>query len=983
MSKADGLVVIAIEMEDGSVAKGVANLNRQLGDIEKSGQKTGNALTNLFRAPLQALGNFGAKLQDTGSAMMQFGGGAQAALATVGVSVAGIVKAVQGGMERMDAMTKANMTFKSMGADADKSFGDVSTAAERMTKGTQMSLGDFGKVVDKYLAKGYPEAAAIATASINAFVKGTSISMPTASKSVAAFNATGMDLNRSVDVFKNMSKVLAGVGNATEEGMDQATDALQKMSAEGKVTLLSFKQFSLAVPNAMKIVSESMGWSMEDVRQNITDGKLSWEDFEKILTESANKIDKEWESVGGVMQATGVTFEGIIGNVKSAFNRLGESIINAIGEERLKKLISGIIPLFDQIGEKIAPIITKIADQLERWGPIIMKLLPTIGVIMGVGAAFFAVGKAVSKVGQMFTLFAQHPIIGMIYLLVQAFAIAYTNSETFRNAVHSLIEKLQPLVDWIKQVVGAIAGLFTGETKIDENNPLMKFANSLKDIALPIIDGAISFIRGIVSQIVQFWQENGEGIMKAVSIVFNAIMNIVNTVMPGIKIIIETVWSQIKNIIQTALDIIFGIIKVVTGLITGDWSKVWEGIKQIVVAVWDFMKNSIQNAINLIWGIIKTVFLAVWGFVKEIWEQIKRSIQQPFEAVKNFVSNTSQDMSNGLQTVWNNVKEFISRIVENIIKNIMTKFSGLIAGLQTIWNGIVQIAQGAWELLKNVILGPVLLLINLVTGNFNELKSNATAIWENIKNAAGKIWNGLKEVLYGIVQYIFGYIKGIFETLGQILSSIWTGIKNTASNIWEGLKNTVVNLAKNAIDGIKNAWNGIVSWVSGIFQNVRDTIKNLMNIDLYQIGKNIIQGLINGISNMIGNAVQAVTNVGSAIFNGIKGVLGIKSPSRLFRDEIGKMIPEGLALGITANTDSVEKAMREVEDVILRTNLSPEADLAGQYAELGSTSTSTSSVKNVVNHITQNIEWKGKEDIVQTMKEIANQMIKDERGAFA
>jgi hypothetical protein len=78
---------------------------------------------------------------------------------------------------------------------------------------------------------------------------------------------------------------------------------------------------------------------------------------------------------------------------------------------------------------------------------------------------------------------------------------------------------------------------------------------------------------------------------------------------------------------------------------------------------------------------------------------------------------------------------------------------------------------------------------------------------------------------------------------------------------------------------------------------------------LVGVGQNMIQGLINGVSGMINNAVQAVKDVGGAMLDGIKGFLGIHSPSRVFKSQVGLMIGAGVIAGITASEPGVNAAL--------------------------------------------------------------------------
>ncbi|KFZ32531.1 hypothetical protein JS44_03615 [Anoxybacillus flavithermus] len=82
----------------------------------------------------------------------------------------------------------------------------------------------------------------------------------------------------------------------------------------------------------------------------------------------------------------------------------------------------------------------------------------------------------------------------------------------------------------------------------------------------------------------------------------------------------------------------------------------------------------------------------------------------------------------------------------------------------------------------------------------------------------------------------------------------------------------------------------------------------LANIDLREIGRNIIQGLINGISSMASALWEKVKSIADSVKNALRDALDINSPSRVMRDEIGKWIPLGLAEGIERNMNAVISA---------------------------------------------------------------------------
>ena len=75
------------------------------------------------------------------------------------------------------------------------------------------------------------------------------------------------------------------------------------------------------------------------------------------------------------------------------------------------------------------------------------------------------------------------------------------------------------------------------------------------------------------------------------------------------------------------------------------------------------------------------------------------------------------------------------------------------------------------------------------------------------------------------------------------------------------------------------------------------------------VGKNLVQGLWNGINNAKKWILDKIKGFGKSVLNGIKSFFGIHSPSTLFRDEVGRFIAEGIGVGITDNADSPLEAL--------------------------------------------------------------------------
>lgn len=213
--------------------------------------------------------------------------------------------------------------------------------------------------------------------------------------------------------------------------------------------------------------------------------------------------------------------------------------------------------------------------------------------------------------------------------------------------------------------------------------------------------------------------------------------------------------------------------------------------------------------------------------------------------------------------------------------------------------------------------------------------------WAGLAQAIGRFFGEAfieaLDFMGGLVSRIADYFEkkvaeGPFNNVGlNIVYGIYYGIQdaitNVASWIVENVFNPFINGFKSAfginspstvmaeqggyiIAGLKKGITDAISSVAETAKKILSAIKSTFdNFSLFDIGKNLIQGLIDGVNNMIETAKNAVANVGNAVIDKVKNVLGIHSPSTVFA-EIGGYIDQGLANGITAAQGYVDEAMQ-------------------------------------------------------------------------
>lgn len=369
--------------------------------------------------------------------------------------------------------------------------------------------------------------------------------------------------------------------------------------------------------------------------------------------------------------------------------------------------------------------------------------------------------------------------------------------------------------------------------------------------------------------------------------------------------------------------------------------KNWEPIKTFFIDLWKTIGDS---------GV------AVWDSLKVVWQSTVQGFKDLWLSVAVFFSDLWLSISTFGISIWDNLIEkwnavvsflteifspmidFFSELWSTIITTATENFQIFSEVLSIVWSNIQTIAESAWIIIKNVILGPILLLINLVTGDMEEFSKNLSAIWTNISVAAEKIWSTLKESVILVITALIKIGLDLWSKFKATLINLTSSIRETVSGIWERLKTSMVEIISNLVISVFKKWNELKSDLFTLVTNiVKDVLKkwdelktstlakisevkdNVINplkeIDLKQIGIDIVQGLINGIKGKIEDVTKAIADVTDAITGKIKDILQIKSPSRLMQ-EFGEFTGIGLAMGVESTKAANEKAAAGLGKVI-------------------------------------------------------------------
>lgn len=279
-----------------------------------------------------------------------------------------------------------------------------------------------------------------------------------------------------------------------------------------------------------------------------------------------------------------------------------------------------------------------------------------------------------------------------------------------------------------------------------------------------------------------------------------------------------------------------------------------------------------------------------------------------------FASWTEQAKSAGagINMALVNIKAGIQRNIANVFDAVnkrLEKFGGIAGVLQSVVTPINAIGDA----ISAVISGDMS-FDEALSGLLASVSAKAPDFinkgLELILNLAIGIAQGLPQLIVKGLDAITNFINGLGQGNGELASKAIELVTTLAYGLVENAPQILMaglRLMVALLNGIVKGFAAIPPKLVSLAKKIPTAIKNGVG-SLASIGRNMIEGLWGGIKSKFDNVIDRVKNLASKLPKAVKKVLGISSPSKVFM-ELGKWIPEGLALGIERNVGSVQDAM--------------------------------------------------------------------------
>lgn len=375
-----------------------------------------------------------------------------------------------------------------------------------------------------------------------------------------------------------------------------------------------------------------------------------------------------------------------------------------------------------------------------------------------------------------------------------------------------------------------------------------------------------------------------------------------NTAIDSLASFIETIkWRDLGEKLAT------GLYSLISNI---DLGRLVEGINALAIGFFNFFSGAIQ-AINWqqvgadLYNAIKTMVttLDYGGIVSALAEAFGSFIGGLAGLLWVFIETAISDLGDWMKEAFyengeftwegfcNGIVDAVKGIGDWIVEHIFDPFiDGFKAAFGINSPSTVMKEQGGY-IVDGLLLGITdgwADVKEFFSKSLSDLKTGLQNAWGNIKTGASTAWNNVKTAV----------TKPFSDMKNAVANTDLTSLKTSLSNGWQSIQTTA-----------GSAWSGISSSVSSKWNALKSSMQST---SWYSVGSNICSGILNGINDGWDWLASTVSNLASSLLNAAKWALGIHSPSRVFRDEVGENIGLGIAEGVTDTKADVLKAVSSV-----------------------------------------------------------------------
>lgn len=632
------------------------------------------------------------------------------------------------------------------------------------SKGYQLIAGSVGKATARLdamgkatnvmsILSGSTEKASQVVQGLTDAVSDTAYGLDAATTSTQKLATSGLDLDGSARMVKNLMDAVSFYGDGTNETLENVVDAMAKMNSSGKISADQWQRLTDAGIPVLKIFAEKTGKSMAEVSDAFSKGKISAQDFDAILTDALENGTQSFPAVAGKAKE-------MAGSFATSFSNMSARI--AIG-------VANVITAFNSFVQDsgLPSIQTMIAD----FGSVIKNGLNWVADNMP--AILNGIIDLMKKVGE-----------SMPNLTNAIRTVVDYVQQNAGGAVDVIKEALKWLIDNIPAVTGVLDSLSPAIIAIGVAFATWKFLNTVKNVTSLLQTGFLNAIFNVSKAINLLSGNPIMLIVSAIAALVAGFLYLWNT-SESFRNFWIGLWDTIKTAAGTVVE---GVVTFFTETIPEAFNGFIEACQSVAESVAVFFTETIPQAIS------SFVQAVIQFFTVDLPYNIGYGIGWIIGKIAEFGQNL-------IDFATTTAPQFIQSVIDWFMQLPGQIWSWLLAVLSSItqWGTdmISKGAEAASEFLTSII------------NWFRQLPGQIQAwLLTTIHNIGSWVTDMKNKAIDAGTKFKDGLVDEVKKIPGRMLSlggDIVDGIKNGIKNAWSGLTSWFGNLASGLIDGFKDA----------------------------------------------------------------------------------------------------------------------------------------------------------------------------------
>ena len=801
------------------------------------------------------------------------------------------------------------------------------------------------------------------------------------------------NLDEATDIALAFNNAMLAGGASTMEQENALTQYTQMLSA-GKVDMQAWRSIQAAMPGQLNQVAEAMlgaGKNSNDLYEAMKNGSISFDDFNKKVMElnqnGFGKYASFAQQAKDATQGIGTAME----NVKNRVAKAVQKVIEAVGVENIAGAINGFSSQFGKVGDAAASMVTGVKGWFGKAAQAAQPLVSIwksdfgqLGMYLkGLAANAQAFGGSLLDVvtnggGLQNFLTGLNNIISPLvnwWIALTRNVSIFIGTLSDSGGVQAFLASLSELWKGLTQLGQGLSDAVTGFLAVGQNGGV---AASIGQLVGDAFNAAAPFVEKLASTLQSLgdWAiGNGDAIrtiiagiaggfaaFKTASLI-SAAVTALKSFDAAAKIAAAGQW--VLNAAMNANPIVLvvtAIAALVSALVwfftqTETGRKAWAAFTSFLSSAWQsvvsFVTGLGQNIANFFTQTIPNAIQSVIQWFQQLPSAIGTALSNLITSIGTWAVSFGQSALQAGQQFVSNIANFLTNLPATIAYWLAYGITFVVLWVAQLGSQAISAGQ---QFLTN--LGTFLMQLpgniwNWLTSTVASVASWAAQMGANALSAGSQFLSNVGTFISQLPSNVGSWLSGAISAAASFVGQMASNAVNAGSRFLSSIGSYISQVPGRIGAGLSGAISAVGSFASsmasGALRAGQQFLSNLVNTlasipgRMVSIGSQIVQGIINGITGSIGQVGSAILGGVKDAIAGVKNMLGIHSPSRLFRDQIGRNIGLGLAQGISNSQAAVMASMNDMASGVASTRFTTPDVAAGYGVKSVGTAVPTSS----------------------------------------